>query len=179
MNSPADPTDAIRLRLLTGQRGGEVHRMAWEDVDLDAGIWSVPPEIAKSGREHRVVLTKPACAVLRRRRDARSPDQPRVFPRLYHQRKDLRALGAIHKGDYRWHDLRRTVATRLAGLGVPETTISRVLGHAQQGVTATVYNQHEYDPEKRRAMDSWARALDAIVSGRKATATLIPIGERA
>ena len=34
---PGNPADAIRLRLLTGQRGGEVHRIAWDDVDMGAG----------------------------------------------------------------------------------------------------------------------------------------------
>ena len=80
-----------------------------------------------------------------------------MFPGLYHQRDDLRALAAIHSGAYRWHDLRRTVATRLAALGVAEETIARVLNHAPRGVTATVYNRHQYDAEKRLALDTWAR----------------------
>ena len=132
-------------------------------MDMRAGLWEIPPEDAKSGRPHRVPLSKPALAVLQRRLDTRPPGEPRVFPHFYHQRKDLRAMASIHNGAYRWHDLRRVVASRLAALGTPEGTISRVLGHAQRGVTATVYNQHQYDDEKRRALDKWVRSLLAIV----------------
>ena len=154
-----DAADTIRLRLLTGQRGGDVHRMRWADVDLQATVWTIPAEQAKNARAHRVPLTTPAFDVLSCRHATRRPDDPRVFPGFYHQRKDLRSLSHIHKDTYRWHDLRRTVATRLAALGVSEGTISRVLGHAQRGITATVYNWHSYDAEKRRALDQWAHAL--------------------
>ena len=173
---PGDPADAIRLRLLTGQRGGDVHRMRWADVDVPAGVWTIPVELAKNGRAHRVSLTTPALAILERRHAARMSGEPRVFPGLSHQRQDLRAFGRdIQQGAYRWHDLRRTVATRLAALGIPEGTISRVLGHAQRGVTAIVYNQHQYDAEKRRALDRWARALRDLVAPPERGAEIVPL----
>ena len=175
---PGNAADAIRLRLLTGQRGGEVHSMAWPDVDVQAGMWEIPPEDSKSGRPHRVPLSKPARATLQRRLDARETGELRVFPRFYHQRKDLRAMGAIHNGAYRWHDLRRSVASRLAALGVPEGKISRVLGHAQRGVTATVYNQYQYDDEKRRALNKWARELMALVSDKPGADVVVPFPGR-
>src|SRR5207249_6356737 len=37
----------FRLYLLTAQRGGELKTMQWEDVDLDAGWWTIPAERAK------------------------------------------------------------------------------------------------------------------------------------
>ena len=168
---PGDPADAIRLRLLTGQRGGEVHRMRWADVDLQTGVWTIPAEQAKNGRAHRVPLTTPALDVLSRRHVARRrPDDPRVF-KLTHQSKSLRALGRLHAAGSRWHDLRRTVATRLASLHVPEETISRVLGHAQRGVTSRVYNLYQYDAEKREALDRWAGALRDLVAALQSPPT--------
>lgn len=164
--APGDASDALRLRLLTGQRGGEVHSIEWPDVDLDAAVWTIPAARAKNGRAHRVPLSKPALEILLARETTRPKDEPRVFPGLYHQRDDLRDLAAIHDGAYRWHDLRRTVATRLAEMGIAEKTISRVLNHAEHGVTATVYNQYQYDAEKRAALDAWAAKVDAIVKAR-------------
>jgi len=160
---PSDAAAAIRLRLLTGQRGGEVHRMCWSDVDLKAHVWTIPAAMAKNGRAHRVPLTQPAEDILEARLAARPRNQARVFDGLYHQRDDLRELAAIHHGVYRWHDLRRTVATRLAALGCSEETIGRVLNHARRGTTATVYNQYAYDTEKRQALEKWARELSDIV----------------
>jgi len=46
------------------------------------------------------------------------------------------------------HDLRRTLRTRLAEIGVDEIIAERVLGHKLQGMMA-IYNQYPYDSEKR------------------------------
>jgi integrase len=172
-----DAADAIRLRLLTGQRGGEVHQMEWPEVDLRAGVWTIPDSKAKNHRAHRVPLSASALAILQARCDDRTATQPRVFPGLYHQREDLRELGAIHNGTYRWHDLRRTVATRLAGLGYSEEVIGRVLNHAKRGVTATIYNQFEYDGQKRHALDAWAHALSTIVQNEAPVSTVVPFAQ--
>jgi integrase len=176
--APGDASDAIKLRLLTGQRGGEVHALAWADVDLDAAVWTIPAALAKNGRAHRVPLSPSALAIVRARQ--RSTDEANVFPGLYHQREDLRDLGAIHGGAYRWHDLRRVVVTRLAALGIGEDTIARVVNHAKRGITATVYNQHAYDAEKRVALETWDRELHRIIHNEpKAGADVVAIGRRA
>lgn len=161
---PGDAADALRVRLLTGQRGGEVHSMRWADVDLEAAVWTIPSEHAKNRRAHRVPLSTPVLELLKRRREASPEDEARVFPGLYHQREDLREFSSVHAGTYRWHDLRRTVATRLAALGFPEETVGRVLNHARRGVTATVYNRHAYDAEKRAALDRWADEIGRLVT---------------
>jgi len=166
---PGDAADALRLRLLTGQRGGEVHAINWADVDVKARVWTIPGEQAKNGRAHRVPLCPPVLALLEARHKARPEGEARVFPGLYHQREDLREFGAIHGQAYRWHDLRRTVATRLAALGISEDTIGRVLNHAKRGVTATVYNQHHYDAEKRSALEAWAVEIQRLVSRQPKT----------
>ena len=90
-----------------------------------------------------------------------------------------RALAGIHNGRYRWHDLRRTVASRLAGLGFSEAVIGRILNHARSGVTATVYNQYDYLDEKRRALDAWADELERILAGKPKGGRLVRMRRRA
>jgi integrase len=51
---PLNNAALFKLYLLTAQRGGELRTMAWRDVDLDAGWWTIPAERAKNGRTHRV-----------------------------------------------------------------------------------------------------------------------------
>lgn len=63
---------------------------------------------------------------------------------------------------WRFHDLRRTVGTGLARLGILTSTISRVLNHKEGGVTA-VYNRYGYLDEKRAALDKWARHVETLV----------------
>jgi integrase len=60
------------------------------------------------------------------------------------------------------HDLRRTVRTRLAALGISDVVAERVLGHKLQGILA-VYNRYDYDQEKRQALEAWERALMHIL----------------
>ena len=159
--------DAIRLRLLLGQRGAEINGMAWSDVDLDGATWDLAGAATKNKQPHTVALPPTALDIVRRRRDITPADEGRVFPGLRMQRADYRALGVIHEGRYRWGDLRRTMATGLAGLGFPETTIGRCLNHASSTVTQKHYNRHRYLTETRAALDAWDDEIGRIVSGRK------------
>jgi integrase len=61
------------------------------------------------------------------------------------------------------HDLRRTMATRMAGSGVPTEDVSACLNHARRGVTATHYDHYDRAPEKRRAFVQWAQQLRSLV----------------
>jgi len=64
------------------------------------------------------------------------------------------------------HDLRRTMATSVAGIGFTGELIGKVLNHVDRSVTA-IYNQHHYDREKQQALEAWERKLLAIVTGEK------------
>jgi hypothetical protein len=50
----------------------------------------------------------------------------------------------------------------MASLGIPPGTISRVLNHKEGGVTK-IYNRYGYLPEKRRALDTWARKVESLI----------------
>ena len=51
--------------VLTAARSGEVRGATWDELDMDAAIWTVPGDRIKSGREHRVPLSPAALDVLR------------------------------------------------------------------------------------------------------------------
>jgi integrase len=61
--------DALKMRLLTAQRGGEVIKMRWRDLDLKAGWWTIPGEFAKNGHAHRVPLVPEAVAIVKAQRE--------------------------------------------------------------------------------------------------------------
>src|SRR6185369_1334820 len=54
-----------KLRLLTAQRGGEVAAMRWQDVDLEAGWWTVPAGASKNKLAHRVPVNASALALIK------------------------------------------------------------------------------------------------------------------
>lgn len=56
---------ATEFLILTAARSGEVRRADWREIDLDAGIWSIPAEKMKAGAPHRVPLSPRAIEILR------------------------------------------------------------------------------------------------------------------
>ena len=55
---------AFEFLVLTACRSGEVRSARWEEVDSASGVWRIPAERMKAGREHRVPLSAQALAVL-------------------------------------------------------------------------------------------------------------------
>jgi len=55
---------ALEFVMLTAARSGEVRGATWSEVDLEAALWTVPASRMKSGREHRVPLSKEAIGLL-------------------------------------------------------------------------------------------------------------------
>lgn len=65
---------ALRFAILTAARTGEVLGARWDEVDLEAGVWTIPATRMKAGREHRVPLAGAALDVLRGLAEARAGD---------------------------------------------------------------------------------------------------------
>ena len=78
------------------------------------------------------------------------------------------AWGAFESLGWTFHDLRRTAASGMAGMGIAPHVVEAVLNHKSAPIkgVAAVYNRYSYASEKRAALDAWARRLDAIVSGQ-------------
>jgi integrase len=178
---PGIIADAFRLMLVTAQRRGEVLSMRWQDVD--GSWWTIPAELAKNGLAHRVPLSRQALTILERlRKRAAGPwvfpspttDRPIENPQKAAERLRERSKVA----DLRLHDLRRTAASLMTGMGISRLTVKKILNHAERDVTA-VYDRHSYDPEKRSALDGWGRRLDAIVSGMKGRENIVALRRRA
>jgi len=64
------------------------------------------------------------------------------------------------------HDLRRTAASMMTGMGIPRLTVGKILNHVEPGVTS-VYDRHSYDKEKREALEAWSKRLMLVVSELK------------
>jgi integrase len=162
-----EASHALRLMLLTAQRGGEVVAMCWPDVEVDERCWTIPAESAKNGLSHRVPLSEPALAILRERLSA-AGSSPWVFPsptrpdRWSGIQKAIQRVRRRAGIELRGHDLRRTAASAMASMGVPRLIIARILNHAESGVTA-VYDRYGYDREKREALEAWGQRLEEIV----------------
>jgi integrase len=159
-----------RLHLLTAQRGGELRSMAWRDVDLEAGWWTIPAEQSKNKLAHRVPLSSSAVSLLRDLQVRARDDNPWVFrtpSRSGHRTTAHKCTLRVRKVsavEFVPHDLRRTAASHMTSLGISRLVVAKILNHVERGVTA-VYDRHSYDREKRAALDTWALAIHELTSG--------------
>ena len=178
----------VSLLILTGQRREEVAQAQWSEFDLarDA-VWTIPPERAKNGKRHEVPLAPQAVALLSglpkikgeggkaRWVFTTTGDTPVSGFTLMKRRLDAAAETALNKDRdeplpfpaWRIHDLRRTVASGMAAIGVNLPVVEKVLNHTSGsfGGVAGVYQRYDFADEKRRALCAWANRLDVLASG--------------
>jgi integrase len=152
----------LRVRLLTGQRGGEVADLQWADVDLDRACWEVPAARFKNGRPHVHPLA-PQTLVLLKEKRTRRPDDVFVCEGGRGRAARSGVGAAFTIANFVPHDLRRTAATRMAQAGVTPFIIARVLGHADRTVTG-IYNRWQYLEEKREALVKWETYLQSLAA---------------
>lgn len=163
---------ALKLQLVTAQRKVEIVSATWEEIDLTDKWWTIPPDKAKNKMAHRVPLSPLALELLQAAKNIVG-DSPWIFPSPQTDRHitpeavdhALRRHGLEHLGFTFWvHDLRRSAASHMTGMGISRLVVSKILNHVEKGVTA-VYDRHSYDREKRQALETWGRKLQDIVEG--------------
>lgn len=163
-NLPTPYGEMYRMFFLTGQRRSEVSTMRWSEVT--GAIWTIPREKVKKDRAHTVPLSSIAQTILSSLYELpRFAEDGFVFSttggasassNFCKVKRELDALS----GTSGWtiHDIRRTVRSKFAELGVPREVARKVLNH-EDGKVDRIYNRHEYQAEKREALEKWERAL--------------------
>jgi integrase len=147
--------EALRFMVLTAARVTEATELVRSELDFATRTWVLPAARHKAVRNRVTPLSPQALALLAR--CPRLEGEERVFggfdltPVINRVRERM--------GGETWEprDLRRTAATLLAGLGVDESTISRILGHAQPDKSVPkitgVYVRWDYRERVREALD--------------------------
>jgi integrase len=161
----------LQMALVCGQRRGEIAGMRWSEIGSNG--WSLPSARAKTKVGHLVPLSSLAREIL----DAvphngddlvfvgRRAGKPLQGWSKAKARAD-RYCPDVH--GWRIHDLRRAMATHMRGLGVDRLVVSKLLNHAEAGMTK-VYDRYSADPEKAAAMERWATRLREIIAGKDET----------
>jgi integrase len=161
--------EVYRLLILTGLRLNEVAQAQWSEIDLDRRLWAIPASRMKGkngkARDHVVPLTPKMVEIFNA--VPRFKSGPFVFSCSFGVRpvsigsQVKRALDAElrFKSDWINHDLRRSVRSGLAALGVDDATAEAVLAHVQPGIRA-VYNRHDYLKERLDALTKWGEFID-------------------
>ncbi|MFT6659563.1 tyrosine-type recombinase/integrase [Maritalea sp.] len=165
-------TQFTQLLILLGQRRGEVAGMRWSELDLEKGLWTLPSSRAKNGTAHFVPLPKLALDILNSIPRFLTSDYVFTttgtspisgFGRL---KRRLDVHVGLDAPDWRFHDLRRTMATGMAELRVQPHIIEAILNHKSGIVSgvAAVYNRHLYLDEKLEALELWASKIETVTN---------------
>ena len=161
----ADQYGAIaRLLILTGERREEIGGLRWSEVDVDKALITLSGERTKNGRRHELPLSDAALAIVKeQQRRERSDERGKLGARdlIFGEGEGPfqgwgRAKAALDRrlaefaanngrvAPWRLHDVRRTVATRMADLGVQPHVIEAVLNHVsghKAGVAASTIDR--------------------------------------
>ncbi|KPP98531.1 MAG: integrase [Bacteroidetes bacterium HLUCCA01] len=182
-----DPERSYYMFLLyMGQRKSETVKARWDHIDFKRRLWRIPAENSKTNNEHILPLPDDAIDLLTSLKEI-TGNQEYVFSSTRCDGEHLKYPDNVARRirnkeggipDFRMHDLRRTMATHMAGLGIDQSIIGHVLNHkglsGADQITA-IYNRHDYLAEKREALARWTRALHRIVAGESQEATIITL----
>ena len=154
---------AFEFLVVTAARSGEVRLATWDEMDLDAGVWTIPAARMKAKRDHRVPLSGRALAILH---DARrlSDGTGLVFPNprgkpssdatLSQLIKEL-GIAAVPHGF--WSSFRDWAAERTS---TPREVVEAALAHTVRTPTEAAYGRSDLFERWRRLIDDWASAIE-------------------
>ncbi len=193
----------VRLLIACGQRLSEVAGMDFAEADFDGAVWTIPAARAKNALAHTVPLNSAALGVLealgaaKRKRGlvfTTTGETPISGFSKAKKRLDRLALEIlqqeavenggkaddVHLAPWRYHDLRRTLATGLQRLGTRLEVTEAVLNHisgSRAGIVG-VYQRHNWADEKRAALAAWDAHLTTIITGTGKGANVIALADR-
>jgi integrase len=156
--------------------------------------WRIAAARSKNGLTHEIALTEAMLAVIQSMPRVRNKAGylfstngttpcsgfSRAKARLDKLMLEYAKQEAAERGDkpsevriepWRIHDLRRTVASGMARLGIALPVIEKCLNHVSGSFAGIVgvYQRHTFTAEKRAAFEAWTRHVEAIVNDAQST----------
>ena len=150
---------ALRFVILTAARTGEVRGMTWDEVDMDAKLWTVPGERMKAGEEHVVPLSKAALAILKPLK-ALGRDGL-VFEGIKRGKplSDMTLTAVLKRleiDDATVHGFRSSFRDWCSDTGKDRELAERALAHVLRNQTERAYARSTMLDRRRQLMDEWA-----------------------
>ena len=173
---PRDAADILLLQLLTGARCGEVSGLRVEEIDRERWIWTLPAARSKNKRPRVTPLVGAARRIVEARLLVAASGA--LFTA-----ETGSVLTAAHIGHYllarrrnlpvdkfTTHDLRRTVATMLAEMGIGLDLVAAVIGHDAGGRETRTLVRHyvrtDLIERKSHVLRAWDERLQDVMRGR-------------
>ena len=175
---PRDAADILRLQLLTGARCGEISGLCAEEIDRRQWNWTLPAARSKNKRPRVTPLVGTARRIIETRLltveagPLFTAETGNALTAASIGHYLLARRGKLPIDKFTTHDLRRTVATMLAEMGVALDLVAAVVGHEAGGKETRTLIRHyvrtDLIDRKSHALRAWDERLQRIVTGREA-----------
>jgi integrase len=152
---------ALQFAILTAARTGEVLGATWQEIDFEARQWTVPASRMKAGKEHRVALSQPALALLRKLATIRQGEY--VFSGQQHGKPLsnmalLMCLRRLDRDDLTAHGFRSTFRDWCAEKTSFASEVAEMaLAHAVPGKVEAAYRRGDMLEKRRQLMEQWGQ----------------------
>jgi integrase len=153
---------ALEFAILTAARSGEVRGATWDEIDLKAGVWSIPAKRMKASRPHRVPLSAQAIKLLKSL--PRFEEVEIVFPgKEGKELSDMTLTAVLRRMEVpaTAHGFRSTfrdwASERTA---VPSEVSEMALAHAVGDQTEAAYRRGDLFDKRRELMTLWAKYIE-------------------
>lgn len=167
---------ALEFTILTAARTGEVIGARWQEFDLRAKVWTVPPVRMKAGREHRVPLSSRAVAILEAARKLERDDSDIAFPG---QSTDgglsnmamAAVLKRMKRDDVTVHGFRSSFRDWAGEVSsFPNEVCEMALAHAIRDKAEAAYRRGDLFEKRRAMMEAWAAYCEPRPNGERTVA---------
>lgn len=157
---------ALEFLILTATRSGEVLGAKWDEIDLEAKVWTIPEERMKAGREHRIPLSGRAMTIINEMLLGRQCDY--VFPAPMGKKgMSNGALLAVMKGmpsfaAYVPHGFRSTFRDWAAETtNYANETLELALAHTIKDKAEAAYRRQDQLEKRTTLMEQWGSYVDS------------------
>lgn len=162
---------AMQMLACTFQRTKEVRFAEWRQIDFEAALWRIPPEVMKMREAHLVPLSTQMITDLKELH-ALTGSGRLLYPSTTNRDRPISentvtyALARMgYKGRMTGHGFRSVASTILNEQGYRRDVIERQLAHAERNQVRAAYNRAKYLSERKAMMQEWADYLDKLKAG--------------
>ncbi len=171
-------SQCLAFTILTAARSGEARGAEWDEIDLDARIWTIPGSRMKAGKSHRVPLSDAAMAILHALQAHKRAADGFLFPGgvVGRPMSDValnKALAAAGGDAFTVHGMRSTFRDWAAeATSTPREIAEAALSHSNKDKVEAAYLRGDYFERRRALMAAWAAHCVQVSS-----ANVVPIGQ--
>lgn len=150
---------ALQLIILTAARSGEARGATWDEIDLEAKLWTIPADRMKGGKKHVVPLPGAAVSLLE--------SLPRLGPHVFTGPRGKPITDVVISRapktigyDVTAHGFRATFRTWIQEhTAYPEEVAELALAHVNSDATRAAYARGELVDKRRLLMNEWEKFI--------------------